>query len=81
MKAFKYRKELKKYGIETRDFFWPINKQEALIKNNIKFKKSFKNSEYLSEYGFYLPSGLNTNYKEIDYICKCIKKINKKFKL
>ena len=77
--ALKYRNELKKYKIETRDFFWPINKQDAFKRYNLKFKKNYKNSDYLSKYGFYLPSGLGTKSKDIDYICNCIKKINKKF--
>ncbi len=78
--ALKYREALKKYKIETRDFFWPISKQQAFKKFKLKFKKNYKNSEYLSKYGFYLPSGLDTTNKEINYICECIKKINNKFK-
>ena len=79
--AKKFRNELKKLKIETRDFFWPINKQTALKKYNFKFKKNYPNSEYLSKYGFYVPSGLETTSKDIDFVCQSIKKIKNKFKI
>ena len=79
MTAIKFRNELKKYKIETRDFFWPMNKQDALKKYNLRLKKNYKNSEYISKYGLYLPSGLGTSSKDINYVCKCVKKIKKRF--
>lgn len=78
--AMKFRTELRKLKIETREFFWPMSKQDALKKYRLKLVSSYKNSEYLSKYGFYLPSGLDTSDREIDYICHSIKKIIKKFK-
>ena len=68
--AKKLREKLAKKGIETRDFFWPMHKQTALKKLGFNFKGSFENSEYLSKFGFYLPSGLATTKKEIHYACK-----------
>ena len=79
MTAMRFRNELKKCKIETREFFWPMNKQDALKKYNLKLEKNYRNSEYISKYGFYLPSGLETSNKEINYICKCIKNIKNKF--
>ena len=79
MTATKFRNELKKYKIETREFFWPMNKQDALKKYNLRLKKSYKNSEYISKYGLYLPSGLGTSDKDINYVCKCVKRIKKRF--
>ena len=79
MTATKFRNELKEYKIETREFFWPMNKQDALKKYNLRFKKNYKNSEYISKYGLYLPSGLGTSDKDINYVCKCVKKIKKRF--
>ena len=75
--AEKFRKKLKKYKIETRSFFWPMNQQTALKKLKFNFKGNFPNSEYISRYGFYLPSGLGTSKKEINYVCKYIRKIAK----
>ena len=51
--AEKFRIELKKYGIETRAFFWPMHRQTALKKIKIKFKGSFKNSDYYNYYTCY----------------------------
>ena len=79
--AEKFRAELKKYKIETRSFFWPIHRQDIFKKINIKFQKHYSNSDYLSKYGFYLPSGLDTKNNDIDYVCDNIKKIVKKFNL
>jgi perosamine synthetase len=78
--AKKFRNELKKLNIETRDFFWPIHKQTALKRYNFNFNNNYSNSEYMSKYGFYVPSGLETSFKDIDYVCRSIKEIKKKFK-
>ena len=40
---------------------------------------NYKNSEYISRYGLYLPSGLGTSDKDINYVSKCVKKIKKRF--
>ncbi len=63
------KKKLFKNGIDTRSFFWPMNKQNIVKKYNIKLNGNFKNSEMISKYGLYLPSGLGTTQKEIKYIC------------
>ena len=38
-------------------------------------KHKFPNAEYLSKYGFYLPSGLGISNKEIDFVGKTLVKI------
>ena len=38
-------------------------------------KKKYPNAEYLSNNGFYLPSGLGIKNYEIDYICKIVNRI------
>ena len=68
--------KLKRRGIGTRPFFWPMNKQKILKKYNIN-KQNFKNSEYISENGFYLPTSLTLKNEEIDYICSCVNEIIK----
>ena len=73
--ASSIRKQLQKRGIDTRAFFWPMNKQTILKKLGIKFKSKFPNSEYLAKYGFYLPSGLGITTKQIRFICKNLNKI------
>ena len=64
------RKKLLKHNIDTRAFFWPMHKQKILKKYKIKIKGTFQNSEIISKYGFYLPSGIGTTNKEIRYISK-----------
>ena len=44
------------------------------IFNNYKSKK-FPNSEYISRYGFYLPSSLSLKNHEIDFICSKVNNI------
>ena len=67
--AKKVMARLKKYGIGSRPFFWPMNKQKILNKLNLINANNFPNSEYISKYGFYLPSSLTLKNSEIDYIC------------
>ena len=71
------QKKLLKKGIETRRFFWPMHKQKIFKKMKIFRKGSYPNSEFMSENGFYIPSGLNLNIKELKYITKTINKILK----
>jgi perosamine synthetase len=73
--AEKIQNKLKKIGIETRSFFWPMNKQTITKKLKLKFSKKYPNSEYLSKYGFYLPSGINIKNKQIKTICKKLNKL------
>ena len=47
-----------------------MNKQKILKKLKlVKKNEKFPNSEYISDYGLYLPSGINLKYNEIKYIC------------
>ena len=71
----KLQKKQKKFGIETRSFFWPMNKQIITKKLKLKFNKKYQNSEYLSKYGFYLPSGINMKNKQIKMICERLNKL------
>ncbi len=69
-------KKLLKSNIQTRNFFYPMHKQKVFIKNKIFPKNSrYPNSEYLSNCGFYLPSGLGIKNHEIDYICDVVNKV------
>jgi len=73
--AEKFREKLYKKNIDTRSFFWPMDKQNILKKYRIKLKGNFKNSDYISIYGLYLPSGLGTTKREILKICRIINKL------
>ena len=69
-------KKLNDKGIQTRNFFHPMHKQNVFKKMKIfKNKNTYPNSEFLSKNGLYLPSGIGLKNKEIDYICKTLIKI------
>ena len=77
-KKDKIMKQLNKYGIGSRSFFFPMHKQKVFKKMNLFSKKTkYKNSEFLFNNGFYLPSGLGLKNIEIDYVCKVVNKIFK----
>ena len=62
------------YKQET--FFYPMHKQKIFQKMKLFSKKQkFLNAEYLSKYGFYLPSGLGITNNEIDFVGKTLVKI------
>ena len=64
--------ELKKKNIGTRPFFWPMHRQKVLKKMSFYNSKQFPNSDYISKYGFYLPSSLTLTKSKIKYISNCV---------
>ena len=69
--------KLIKFGIQTRPFFWPMNKQKALLDLGLFKNQKYPNSEFLSKYGLYLPASLQITDKEITFICSSINQILK----
>ena len=67
--------ELKKKNIGTRPFFWPMHRQKMLKKMSFYNSKQFPNSDYISKYGFYLPSSLTLTKSKIKYISNCVNEI------
>ncbi len=68
--------ELKKNGIGTRPFFYPLHLQPILKQMNVlKTDYQLPNSEFLYERGFYIPSGLPLSDEEIEYIAEKVNKI------
>jgi perosamine synthetase len=65
--------KLLKFGIQTRPFFYPMNKQPILKKYKQDKKTKFENSNYISKYGIYLPSGIGISKKKINFICNKLK--------
>ena len=76
--AKKLMKKLINYGIQTRPFFWPMHKQKIFSKKNkIDTTGDYKNSEYISKYGLYLPSSLDIKSNQIKFICDKVNSILK----
>jgi len=71
-------KKLIKFGIQTRPFFWPMNKQKALLDLGLFKNQKYPNSEFLSKYGLYLPASLDITNKEINFICNSVNQILKR---
>ena len=69
--------KLRKFGIMTRPFFWPMHEQQIFKKMKLFRKSKFPNSSYLARYGLYLPSYYNLNNKQIDYISSVVNNILK----
>ena len=63
--------ELKRQGIETRPFFYPLHLQPALPVE-YKSNREFKISENLGENGLYLPMGRHVSKKKQKYISKTL---------
>jgi len=59
---------LMKQGIQTRRFFYPVNKQPCY-----DFKESMPNSEYAYDHGLSLPSSALLKQDQIEFICRKIK--------
>ena len=77
-KAIELSKILKKKGIETRPFFYPMHMQPVIKKLKLINKnEKFPVSEQIYKYGLYLPSGIGNTFKEIKEVIKQLKKIFK----
>ena len=68
-------KKLKKEGIETRNFFWPLHKQPILKRMGYFKKVKLPVSEFIAKNGFYLPTGLAMTNEQQKYVIKIVKKI------
>ena len=72
-------KKLKKSGVETRNFFWPLHQQPILKKMGFFKNAKLPVSEYLARNGLYLPSGLSLTLSQQKFVIKQIKKIFSKY--
>ena len=68
-------KKLLKNKIDTRPFFLSMNKQNIFKKMKLFLKVKMVNAEFLSKYGFYLPSGLAIKNSEIKNICSVLNRL------
>lgn len=71
-------KELGNRGIGTRHFFYPMHKQPALKKMNLFCDlkdEDFKNANFISERGLYIPSGVGITRMEQEYVIEQIVRI------
>ena len=69
------QKKLLEKKIETRQFFWPMHKQEIFKKKGLFKNEKYKISEFMSKNGFYIPNGINLTKKEMNYIVNNLNKV------
>ena len=70
-----FMEKLKKSGIGTRPFFWPMHEQPVLKKYGFNNEKSYPVAERIARRGFYIPSGLAITFDEIEYISETIQSL------
>lgn len=70
VKADIIMKKLEERGVQTRPFFYPLHLQPAFKKFSWFREEKLEVAEFLSEFGFYIPSGLTLNDEKIERICK-----------
>ena len=75
MTAKTLARKLFENNIETRPLFLGMHEQPGFKKMKLFKNESFPNTEYLSKYGLYLPSGLRLSKSKIELICKTLKRI------
>jgi len=68
-------KKLFENNIETRPLFLGMHEQPIFKKMKLFKKGNYPNTEYISKYGLYLPSGLRLNKSKIELICRTLKRI------
>jgi len=70
-----FMEKMKKLGIGTRPFFWPLHEQPVLKKYGFDNNKSFPVAERIARRGFYIPSGLALTVDEIEYVSEAIQSL------
>ena len=60
-------------GIETRNFFVPMNQQPALHSLGLLRGESYPVAEDASQRGLYLPNGTTLTKEQVDYVCGWIR--------
>jgi perosamine synthetase len=66
--ALDVMQKLAERGIETRPFFWPMNKQPVFLKQGLFHDVHCPVAEFIGERGFYLPSGSNLSAEQLERI-------------
>ena len=71
--AFEFSKLLQEKGVGTRPFFWPMHKQPVFLKMGFFKEDCHPISEYIAEYGFYIPCSASLTADDVVEISRRIK--------
>ena len=77
MKKEMIQESFKAYNIDVRPFFYPLSSMPPFIKycQGSDMKKNNPTTYSISEYGICFPSGHDLTEDNVDYVCKCFRKI------
>jgi perosamine synthetase len=75
IKAEEMIRMLAKENIGCRPFFWPMHRQPVFINMGLFNGEKYPVAERISEYGFYVPSGLTVNASQRIYIADTLKRL------
>ena len=67
--------KLRKYGIGTRPFFYPMHLQPVLMKMGLFNDESYPVSENISQRGLYMPSGMAISEEQIKRVSNALQEI------
>lgn len=67
------RRDLRALGVDTRPFFWPLHRQEALDGKCAWDECDI--AEHIVEYGFYIPAGTAITGDQIDIVIQALKEV------
>jgi len=77
MNAEEIMKILAERKIGTRPFFYPMHRQPVFQKAGLFKNEEYPVSDYLGDYGFYIPSGLGVTDEQISRVSEQLKEILK----
>lgn len=66
---------LEKEGVGTRPFFYPMHMQPILRRLGLFQDSTLSNSESISQFGFYIPSGMALDDRQIEFVAHKIRKV------
>ena len=75
MNAQEAMDQLAKKGVGTRPFFYPMHQQPVLKQMGFFINEAYPIAENLGERGFYLPSGLALEEKDMHIVANTLKEI------
>ena len=67
--------KLKRKGIGTRPFFWPMHEQPVFKGMGLFKGAHFPEAERLARRGFYLPSGLSLSHEQIETVSSAVREM------
>jgi perosamine synthetase len=63
------------FVVETRPFFLGMHEQPVFHKMGLFKNESYPGTERIAKQGFYLPSGLTLDEKQINAVCDALRKM------